>query len=126
MGSITSLQLFGENTAVNLILELRILFFLLNRLPEVWGADAASFNPDRFLAISGGVAAPAQGFLPFGSGARSCVGQSLALLEARTFLRELLDVYELRPVPGFAPSIKAGVSLTSAGGVRVRLVKRAV
>ncbi len=64
--------------------------------------------------------------LPFGSGARSCVGQSLALLEARTFLRELLKVYELKPVPGFAPSIKAGVSLTSAGGVRVRLVRRAV
>ena len=53
-------------------------------------------------------------------------GQSLALLEARTFLRELLAVYELKPVPGFAPSLKAGVSLTSSGGVRVRLVKRAV
>ena len=101
-------------------------FFLLNRLPEVWGADAADFKPDRFLNITGGVAAPAQGFLPFGSGARSCVGQSLALLEARIFLRELLDEYELRPVPGFSPIIKAGVSLTSAGGVRVRLVKRAV
>ena len=101
-------------------------FFLLNRLPEVWGADAASFKPDRFLDINGGVAAPSQGFLPFGSGARTCVGQGLALLEARIFLRELLDEYELRPVPGFSPSIKAGVSLTSAGGVRVRLVKRSM
>ena len=116
----------GNNKSIPKGARLIVPFFLLNRLPEVWGADAASFKPDRFLAISGGVAAPAQGFLPFGSGARSCVGQGLALLEARIFLRELLAVYELKPVPGFAPSIKAGVSLTSAGGVRVRLVKRAV
>ena len=116
----------GKSKSIPKGARLIVPFFLLNRLPEVWGADAADFRPDRFLAISGGVAAPAQGFLPFGSGARSCVGQSLALLEARTFLRELLDVYELRPVPGFSPSIKAGVSLTSAGGVRVRLSKRAV
>lgn len=99
-------------------------FFLLNRLPEVWGADAAEFRPDRFLEVRGAVAAPAQGFLPFGSGARTCVGQALALLEAKVFLRKLLDAYDLKEVPGFAPVIKAGVSLTAAGGVRVRLAKR--
>ena len=115
----------GKEKAVPQGARLIVPFFLLNRLPEVWGSDAADFRPDRFLDINGGVAAPSQGFLPFGSGARTCVGQSLALLEARIFLRELLDEYELRPVPGFAPIIKAGVSLTSAGGVRVRLVKRA-
>ena len=116
----------GNNKSIPKGARLIVPFFLLNRLPEVWGADAASFKPDRFLDINGGVAAPSQGFLPFGSGARTCVGQGLALLEARTFLRELLAVYELKPVPGFAPSIRAGVSLTSAGGVRVRLVKRSM
>jgi len=114
----------GNNKSIPKGARLIVPFFLLNRLPEVWGADAASFKPDRFLDVNGGVAAPSFGFLPFGSGARTCVGQGLALLEARIFLRDLLGGYELRPVPGFAPSIKAGVSLTSAGGVRVRLVKR--
>merc|ERR1711934_400902 len=89
----------GKEKAIPKGARLIVPFFLLNRLPEVWGEDAASFKPDRFLDVNGGVAAPSQGFLPFGSGARTCVGQSLALLEARIFLRGLLASYQSGSVP---------------------------
>ena len=106
-------------------------FFLMNRLPRLWGDDAAAFDPDRWLPHqrahrSDGVMLASQGFLPFGYGGRTCIGYALALLEMRVFFGRLLDRYVLEDVPGFAPTIKAGVSLTveNPKGIKVRFRKR--
>lgn len=92
-------------------------FFALNRLPSLWGADAAEFNPDRWLETnqstpSEGIQFYKNGFMPFGYGSRTCIGYTFALVEARAILTRLLARFELIPVPGFSPTIKAGVSLT--------------
>ncbi|MDT0464240.1 cytochrome P450 [Streptomyces gibsoniae] len=77
-----------------------VLTPLLHRDPEVWGADAERFDPDRFEA--GAVRArPGHTFKPFGTGARACIGRQFALHEATLVLALLLRRYELRPDPGY-------------------------
>ncbi|MCW3018118.1 MAG: cytochrome, partial [Solirubrobacterales bacterium] len=83
--------------------------------------DPEAFRPERFLAD------PPDGysFLPFGGGAHRCLGASLALLEMKIVLREMLARVELertstslaRPVPG-------GPTLRPRGGTRVRILAR--
>jgi cytochrome P450 len=78
-----------------------------------------AFRPERFLEN------PPDGysFLPFGGGAHRCLGASLALLEMKVVLREMLARVELertsttlaRPVPG-------GPTLKPRGGTRVRVL----
>ncbi|MCJ1246458.1 hypothetical protein MMC30_003665 [Trapelia coarctata] len=53
-------------------------FYVLHRLPGIWGADAEEFKPDRWDAFNPG----AWEFVPFGGGARMCVGQQKAIMEA--------------------------------------------
>jgi cytochrome P450 len=79
------------------------------------------FRPERFLEQQ----PDGYSFLPFGGGAHRCLGASLALLELKIVLREILARVELertsttpaRPVPG-------GPTLRPRGGTRVRVLAR--
>ena len=123
----------GRGGRLELPAKTRVLvpFFLINRLPEIYGDDAARFDPDRWLESnqatkSDGITNSKQGFLPFGHGSRTCVGYSLALIEMRVIFQRILARYDLHEIPGFAPTIKAGVSLTVVNpkGIKVRIVRR--
>jgi|HubBroStandDraft_3_1064219.scaffolds.fasta_scaffold05136_2 cytochrome P450 len=80
-----------------------------------------AFRPERFLDEQ----PDGYSFLPFGGGAHRCLGASLALLEMKIVLREMLARVELqrtsatpaRPVPG-------GPTLRPRGGTRVRVLAR--
>ncbi|MGA2165954.1 MAG: cytochrome P450 [Solirubrobacteraceae bacterium] len=66
-------------------------------------ADAAAFRPERFLEGSaGGRASHPYTFIPFGGGARRCVGASFAMMEMRAIMRAVLQRVSLR-----APSAKS-------------------
>ena len=54
--------------------------------------DPDSFRPERFL--DGDV--PRTAHIPFGGGARRCIGASFALMEMRTILRAVLEEVELQ------------------------------
>jgi cytochrome P450 family 135 len=80
-----------------------------------------AFRPERFLED------PPDGysFLPFGGGAHRCVGASLALLEMKVVLRELLDRVELeRTSETLARAVPGGPTLAPRGGARVRVLAR--
>ncbi|KAK4263954.1 hypothetical protein QN277_029302 [Acacia crassicarpa] len=53
---------------------------------EIWGEDCNEFNPDRFSEPRKHIAA----FFPFGLGPRTCVGQNLAMIEAKIFLAMII------------------------------------
>ena len=68
---------------------------------DLEGADAPSFNPDRWLAAP----APVCAFDPFLGGARRCPGRSLILVVCKTALASLLLQHRLGVVaPGIAGS----------------------
>jgi cytochrome P450/NADPH-cytochrome P450 reductase len=70
---------------------LQILTVMLHRDRSVWGEDAEIFNPERHFSPEAVQARPANAFLPFGSGQRSCIGRPFALLEAPLILAMILQ-----------------------------------
>ena len=56
-------------------------------------ADPETFRPDRFLD-----APHPDAFVPFGGGARRCLGQALAKLEIATLIPAILERVRLRPL----------------------------
>ncbi|MBB1012627.1 cytochrome P450, partial [Dietzia kunjamensis] len=57
-------------------------------------AGPREFEPGRFL---GEVPTPTE-WLPFGGGARRCIGASFAMMEGQVILRQVLERYRLEPV----------------------------
>eukprot|EP00958_Prasinococcus_capsulatus_P021048 scaffold2804_cov371-Prasinococcus_capsulatus_cf.AAC.15 len=62
--------------------------------PTVW-ADPEKFDPERFLGDVDANREP-YAFLPFIQGPRNCLGQHLALLEARVVLAYLVRAFDFR------------------------------
>ncbi len=60
--------------------------------PKIWGPDAASFRPERWLSGE----QPTYAWIPFGGGARRCLGATFALTEMDAVLRTVLRRVELR------------------------------
>lgn len=99
-----------------------ILTPMLHRDPEVWGADAERFDPDRFDAKAVRSRAP-HTFKPFGTGARACIGRQFALHEATLVLGLLLRRYELRPDPAYQLRVTERLTLMPEG-LRLHLDRR--
>ncbi|XP_028983832.1 steroid 21-hydroxylase [Betta splendens] len=68
--------------------------------PAVW-ADPYSFRPERFLEGGGG---STRGLIPFGGGARLCLGESVAKMELFLFTGYLLKDFQFVP-PGSEASL---------------------
>ncbi|MGW3105374.1 cytochrome P450 [Streptomyces sp. NPDC001100] len=99
-----------------------ILTPMLHRDPEVWGADAEEFDPDRFDAKAVRSRAP-HTFKPFGTGARACIGRQFALHEATLVLGLLLRRYDLRPDPAYRLRVAERLTLMPEG-LRLHLDRR--
>ena len=99
-----------------------VLTPMLHRDPEVWGADAERFDPDRFDAQAVRSRAP-HTFKPFGTGARACIGRQFALHEATLVLGLLLRRYELRPDPAYRLRVTERLTLMPEG-LRLHLERR--
>uniref|UniRef100_A0A453SAN2 Cytochrome P450 734A1 n=1 Tax=Aegilops tauschii subsp. strangulata TaxID=200361 RepID=A0A453SAN2_AEGTS len=87
--------------------ELLIPIMAIHHDARFWGPDAAQFNPGRFAGGAARAATHPLAFIPFGLGSRMCVGQNLALLEAKLTVAVLLQRFELRPSPKYvhAPTV---------------------
>ena len=86
--------------------------------------EPARFAPERFLTKH--QRAP-YAWVPFGGGVRRCLGASLALIEMKCVLLELLTRFELRPArEGDAGEDwrRSGITYVPADGATVRLIPR--
>jgi cytochrome P450 len=79
------------------------------------------FRPERFLEEP----PDSYSFLPFGGGAHRCLGASLALLEIKIVLRELVERLELAPIsPALARAVPRGPALAPRGGAQIRVADK--
>lgn len=89
--------------------------------PRVWGADAAEFRPERWLDGS----AVQSAWLPFGGGARRCIGAVFAQVEMETVCRALLSTVELDTVAGNDEGNRMHhITMIPTGGARISVARR--
>ncbi|KQK17789.1 cytochrome P450 734A4 [Brachypodium distachyon] len=97
----------GGQLAIPRDTELLIPIMAIHHDARLWGPDAARFNPARFAAGAARAAAHPLAFIPFGLGSRMCIGQNLALLEAKLTVAILLQRFEFKMSPKYvhAPTV---------------------
>ena len=82
--------------------------YLLHRREDIY-PDALAFRPERFLGTERG----AYTFVPFGGGARRCIGAAFAELEMRAVLAAIASTCDLRAVDAGRDSASAGAASSS-------------
>ncbi|MGA4837434.1 cytochrome P450 [Streptomyces sp. G45] len=82
--------------------------YLLHRRADLHH-DPDRFDPDRWLPERN--PPTSDSFIPFGSGARTCIGDTFAITQATLALATIASRWTLRPVPG--PAVTAAKSAVS-------------
>ncbi|XP_057968730.1 cytochrome P450 734A1-like [Malania oleifera] len=87
--------------------ELLIPILAIHHDTTLWGQDANEFNPTRFAQGVGRAAKHPTAFLPFGLGARRCIGQNLAILQAKLAMAMILRRFSFDLAPSYqhAPTV---------------------
>ena len=91
---------------------------LMNRDGDVW-ENPNDFNPDRFADLKISDNSAKHGYLPFGYGSRTCIGNTLAMVEGNVMFALLMQKVTFTKIKDFKPKISAGISLVSTNGIRV-------
>ncbi|KAK0227670.1 cytochrome P450 [Armillaria fumosa] len=84
--------------------------YTYNRLPSVWGDDAAEWNPRRFLedrGIKRDFLGAYANLMTFSAGIRGCLGWRFAVMELQSVVTELLSNFEFN-IPKGAPELQHG------------------
>ncbi|HZN82147.1 MAG TPA: cytochrome P450 [Mycobacterium sp.] len=89
--------------------------------PKIWGPDAGYFRPERWLSGD----QPTYAWIPFGGGARRCLGATFALTEIDAVLRTVLRRNELRADrPQDEKPRMHHITLVPSRGARVRVTAK--
>jgi cytochrome P450 len=101
----------------------RVLYsiYLTHRDKGYW-SDPDRFDPDRFSPENARQYSP-YAYLPFGGGARNCMGMAFAQVEAKVVLARILQKFDLNYVGG-AVRPHVGATLEPHPGVMIRVQHR--
>ncbi len=97
--------------------------YAIHRDPRFF-PDPERFEPERFLGARKD--ASAQAFFPFGAGARACIGEGFARMEASILLATIVQHAELELVPGQEISPSPLITLYPERGLFARTRRRRV
>ncbi|MGC0362271.1 cytochrome P450 [Rhodococcus sp. 27YEA15] len=81
---------------------------------RVWGDDAETFDPDRFLPARI-KSRPAHAYKPFGTGERACIGRQFAIHEAVLVLGTILQKYTVEADPDYRLTVSERLTLMPEG-----------
>ena len=96
--------------------------FALQRSPKYW-KDPLLFRPERFEESKIGKRAKMT-YLPFGAGARMCIGNHFAMMEMQILLIILLKQFDIQWVPHQDIQMQTLVTLKPKGGIQLKLIPR--
>ncbi|KAF9359160.1 hypothetical protein BGX26_013013 [Mortierella sp. AD094] len=94
----------------------------MGRDTSLWGPDAATYKPERWLS---GEKPPQAKFVAFHVGPRTCLGQQFATIEAITIMSMLMQKFTFELVePNKEPAYLPSLTLPMAHGLPVRVKHR--
>ncbi|MEK6606918.1 MAG: cytochrome P450 [Myxococcota bacterium] len=89
--------------------------YLAHRRADAW-PDPERFDPARFL----GKKVSPYSFLPFGGGARRCLGMAFAMFEMKLVVAQIVRRAALRHAPGYRGRlVRRGITFALEGGLRL-------
>jgi cytochrome P450 len=83
-------------------------------------SEPLEFRPQRWADIPKNEPA----YFPFGGGARICIGEGFARMEAVLALATMFQKLEFEPIEVAEPELSAGITLRPKHGLKVRVVPR--
>jgi cytochrome P450 len=95
--------------------------YLTQRHADFWD-EPGEFKPERF-STEEAAARPRFAYFPFGGGARVCIGNNFALMEAQLILATVAQKYRLRLPPDYVVEPEASFTLHPRQSVLMNLVK---
>jgi cytochrome P450 len=102
--------------------ELLLSPYLVHRHPRFW-PDPERFDPDRAEPEAQG-AGSLFARIPFGAGARHCIGESMALYEMSMHVLRVARLFRLTHAPGPPPELEAMINLRTRHPVFMQLERR--
>ena len=99
---------------------------LLHRHPEYW-SEPEDFVPERWLNPDQVVPRHKFCFLPFSGGARNCIGQRFAEIEAKLILAHIVQAFTIGFAPGYQEhemTFTNFITMKSKPPLRIRVARR--
>ena len=94
------------------------LWIYMTQRDARWYPDPETFNPDRFAGEHASKRLR-YGYLPFGVGARTCIGKTFATIEAVLILATLAQRFKLSLAPAHRVGLKTRVTLLPKYGMKM-------
>ena len=103
--------------------EIGLWIYMPHRDPR-WFPRPESFEPERF-ADAQSIQRMKQAYIPFGLGARTCIGKAFATIEAVLLLATIAQGFDLSLAPGQRVGLKPRVTLIPKYGMKMIAHRRA-
>ncbi|CAH0490607.1 unnamed protein product [Peronospora farinosa] len=116
---------FPDGTFVPKGSNIALTYYAMARMPRVWGADAASFVPERFIdPRTGDMLKVSSGkFSAFNTGPRVCVGRNLAMMEMKMVVACVVSRFHLDEIPGQNVTCSIGLTIGMKNPLMMRVQK---
>ncbi|KAL5569689.1 hypothetical protein UlMin_026264 [Ulmus minor] len=95
----------------------------LHRDPDIWGPDANEFKPERFTDGIGQACKCPQAYIPFGLGARLCLGKNFAMVELKLIISLIISKFDFSLSPKYRHSPAYRMIVEPGNGVQI-MVRR--
>ncbi|MCA9900030.1 MAG: cytochrome P450 [Ardenticatenaceae bacterium] len=96
--------------------------YVMHHLPQYFDEPEA-FKPERFTAEFE-KSLPKFAYMPFGGGARVCIGNAFAMMEAQLILATIAQKYRLTLAQTEPVRYKTQITLTAENGIQMRVLER--